>query len=228
MKLSIVLMAALFGFSSAGVLFSDDFEDGNADGWTEMSTGPTYFVGSGWYHMVHSGPDHVTAGAYTGDAGGSMSVADYSLLMEIYPREGEGGPVVRYDPATGSGYWLVMNPEGDGVALVKTSTSTSPVILEMVSMSLEYLDNYWMRIEVTGSSIGGKVWQGGVGDEPEDWLITAEDSSLSDPGSIALYCHGGNEGGTASLHIEFDDIEVTDDLSLPLEASTWGGLKAIF
>lgn len=113
---------------SAEVLFSDDFEEGNADGWIPVSTGATYFVTGGWHHILHSQSENCTAGSQTGDQGGSMSVPDYSLLTEIYPRDGTAGPVVRYDPATATGYWFVMNPELDGVALVKISGSSGPVV----------------------------------------------------------------------------------------------------
>ena len=225
MKLTTILFictAIIYG----SVLFSDDFEDGNADGWTELSTG-TYFVSGGWYHMVNSQLEDCTAGSWNGDQSGSMSVADYSLLIEIYPRDGQSGPMVRYDTTTSSGYWLVIDPSQDLAGLVYTSGSSGPTVLTTTSISLSYLDYYWMRIEVFGNMIGGKVWQGTPADEPASWLLTASDGILTDPGSICLYAHDGEPGGTATVHNDYDNVEVTDDLTLPLQGTSWGYIKTL-
>lgn len=227
MKLVFVCLCLIFGLSSADVLLSDDFEDGNADGWTPLATGASYFVNGGWYHMLHSESENCTAGSYNGDQGSVMSVADYSFLTEIYPRAGQPGAVVRYDNSTGEGYWLVMNPDEDAVALVKMSQSGSPDILATELITLSYLDYYWMRIEVSGSLLGGKIWQGTPGDEPEEWLITATDASLTSPGSICLYAVDMEPGGTATVHNDYDNIEVSDQVTLHLEGVTWGGIKAL-
>ena len=226
MKTVFVCLCLFFGFSNADVLLSDDFEDGNPDGWTPLATGASYFVNGGWYHMLHSEPENCTAGSYNGDQAGAMSVANYSFLTEIYPRDGQAGPVVRYDFSTGEGYWLVMNPEADGVALVKMSQSSPPDILATEFISLTYLEYYWMRIEVSGSLLGGKVWQGTSSDEPDEWLLTATDASIVSPGSICLYAHDMESGGTASVHNDYDNIEVSDQVTLHLDAVTWGGIKA--
>lgn len=83
-----------------------------------------------------------------------------------------------------------------------------------------------MRVEISGSMIGGRVWQGSPGDEPDEWLITAEDSSLTSPGSICLYAHDMEPEGTATVHNDYDNIEVSDDVTLALESLTWAGIKA--
>jgi len=210
----------------AEILFSDDFEDGIADGWTPTSEGATYFVSDGWYHILHSEAEDCSAGAYNGDQAGSMSVADYSLLVEIYPRQGDSGPVVRYDNVSGSGYWFVMNPEMDGVALVRLSGSGSPEILAIEFLPLSFLDYYWMRIEVSGSLLGGKVWQGSPADEPDEWFITATNTEITLPGSICLYAHNSNPGGTASVHNDYDNVQVSDDITLGLAGVTWASIKA--
>lgn len=222
-----VCLCLIFGFSSADILFSDDFEDGNPDGWTPLATGASYFVSGGWYHMLHSEAENCTAGSYNGDQGGVMSVANYSFLTEIYPREGQAGPIVRYDSSAGAGYWFVLNPEADAVALVIMSQSGSPDVLATEFISLSYLDYYWMRIEVSGSLLGGKVWQGNPGDEPEEWLITASDASITSPGSICLYAFDMEAGGTATVHNDYDNIEVSDQVTLHLEGVTWAGIKAL-
>lgn len=227
MKYSVSILIVVSAVCYSSVLFSDDFEDGNADGWTQFSTGATYFVSDGWYQMVNSQAEDCSVGAYNGDQAGSMSVADYSLLTEIYPRQGDSGPVVRYDDASSTGYWFVINPEFDGVALVRMSASGSPEILAIEYITLSYLEYYWARIEVSGSLLGGKLWQGSPGDEPEEWLITASDATITSPGSICLYAHNSNPGGTASVHNDYDNIEVSDDLTLALSGVTWGSIKAL-
>lgn len=227
MKASLLFLIVITVLCQAEILFSDDFEDGDADGWTTIAAGATYFVSGGWYHMLHSQPDDVYAGAYNGDQSGSMSVADYSLLTEIYPREGQSGPVVRYDNSSGSGYWFVINPEMDGVALVKMSGSGAPDILAIENITLSYLEYYWMRIEISGSQLGGKIWQGVPADEPDEWFITASDATITSPGSICLYAHSSNPGGTATVHNDYDNIEVKDDITLALSGVTWGGIKAL-
>jgi hypothetical protein len=53
MRYGVLLACAVCSMGAAAVLFSDDFEDGNADGWTEISNGALYHVASGIYHFSY-------------------------------------------------------------------------------------------------------------------------------------------------------------------------------
>ena len=228
MKAILIPMLLCIGISTGEILFSDDFEDGNADGWTELNTGATYFVSGGWYHFVHSAPDDCSAGSYSGDIGGAMSIADYSILVEVQPKEGEGGPWARLGAGALTGYWFIINPEIDVVAIVRSDGAGPPIVLTATTMSLQYQEFYWMRFEIDGAVMGGKVWTGTPADEPATWLLLANDATYSDPGSVCLFSHDNNEGGDASLHFEWDNIEVSDDITLELPAGTWAGIKTSF
>ncbi|MCK4807216.1 MAG: hypothetical protein KAT09_06200, partial [Candidatus Aegiribacteria sp.] len=87
---------------------------------------------------------------------------------------------------------------------------------------------YWMRFEIRDNLLGGKVWTGTPEDEPSEWIVQATDNSVSAPGSIVLFCQAPMEGDRISMSAMFDDVEVSDDLTLELHAGTWASIKSSF
>jgi len=225
-----VIMAAVLaaGTCPAEVLFSDDFEDGVADGWTELPTGASYYVSEGWYVLEFAAADEVTAGTYSGDTGSGMSVADYSILLEVTPRAGTGGPWARLGTGSMTGYTLLLDPESDLVAILKCNAAGDPEVLSATTEDLHYNQPYWVRFEVCGDLLGGKVWTGPSSLEPSTWLLMANDVAYADAGWVCLFSHDSDPGGEASLDFMFDNVEVSDDLTLELSAGTWASIKAAF
>ncbi|MBN1433834.1 hypothetical protein JW921_03685 [Candidatus Fermentibacterales bacterium] len=229
-KMTAIAAAALLAPAapSGDVLFFDDFSDGVADGWFELPLGAVYTVENGWYCFDHTAPDEAVAGASNGDQGGSMSVADYSMRVTVIPRAGFVGLAVRFTGILWQGYMLAIDPETDMAAIIRFDGFTAdPTILSGVPHSLEYGQQYWLRFEVSGQLLGGKIWQGSPEDEPSSWLLLAQDSSYQSPGAIGLGAMDIEEGSTAVLDADFDEVEVTDDISLSLTQSTWARVKRL-
>ncbi len=212
----------------ADVLFQDDFEDGYADGWTELpSSGVDYEVLDGWYRVSGSFPEQVLGASLNGDQGGSMSTADYSILVHVEETEGDFGLLARFSPFTYTGYVAYLNPVYDIAVLARLDGPSS----EPEPLGVMYYDTqpgvpYWLRFEISGSLAGVRIWTGSVGDEPGDWLLTAVDATWQQAGAVGLYAVDSQSGGTAEIDTRFDDVTVTDDVTLELDSVTWASLKA--
>jgi hypothetical protein len=223
----LLLMIALAAPACAGVLFSDDFEDGDAEGWMEYPGGADYSVQGGWYVFAQSAPDQALAASLNGDDAGGMSVADCSLRAQADPDAGQFGLMIRFSIFYFHGYALMFIPEA-GVAVIARidGLASDPVPLAFTPVTIPAGEPSWMRFEAAGPLLGAKIWQGEVGDEPAEWLLIAEDGSYPLPGSIGLLALDADSGGTATIDVGFDDVEVTDDLTLDLSSCTWGRIKA--
>jgi hypothetical protein len=213
--------------TSGGVLLSDDFSDGSADGWTEYPSGMSYSVVDGWYVFSGSMPEQALAASLNGDEGGGMSVPDYSLRVRLEAAEGEPGALARFSPFEFTGYAVILLASLNLVSIARLDgLSSDPVPIAIAYSDLEYGQQYWLRFELSGNLLGARVWTGDPGDEPTDWLVTAVDGSYSSPGAIGLMGISDEPGGTAALDVAFDEVEVVDDLTLPLESSSWASIKA--
>jgi hypothetical protein len=84
-----------------------------------------------------------------------------------------------------------------------------------------------MRFEVSGTSLGGKVWIGSIEDEPDEWLVLADDSTQPGPGSVALFITGPYAAGNVMWTCGFDDVEVNDEVTLIMASSSWGAIKSL-
>jgi len=232
MKTTVWLFVVLTGACGAVTLFEDDFDDGNADGWTEYSTNPdsaSYYVEGGWYHMELSTVGQVSA--YNGNVEGTsphqMSVSNYSFVCKAVAISGidHMGFTVRMQPPISeeNGYvmWLRYT-SNDVVLFLHTGGITQE--LDRGDLLLESGAEYWIRVEIFDDLIRGKVWQGDLADEPEAFLVSANDGSFTEPGSIGMLCHSYN---IATKHGAFDNVMVTDT-AYDLAPFTWGGIKGSF
>lgn len=225
----VVIALSISITSSAEILFFDDFDDGNADGWTEILSGSAYVVTSGWYCFYNTGPDDVIAASFNGDEMGSMSVENYTLRTLVKPLLAESGLMVRFSAASWQGYLCLLNPESNTVFICRFDMASSPpVVIGSTSCTMNYDEEIWVRFEVNSNLLGVKVWQGTRIEEPSTWLLVVEDSTYPDAGSIGLYAHDAESGGTATLEVDFDNVEVTDELNLVLDDTTWGEIKSLF
>lgn len=59
-------------------------------------------------------------------------------------------------------------------------------------------------------------------------MVTASDGSVTAAGSIALFGVALDSDVMVSLSCMFDDVEVTDELSLDLNPGTWASIKSSF
>lgn len=231
----IVLLLVLCAVSGADILFEDYFTGSSAVGWTEYSSFPdsaNYYVNAGWYYMEI---DYDNGGVYslTGDDQiGSpyvMSIPDYSIYcksmaLDITSHVGFGARMG--DPINiGQGYALWLRYTMQDIVLFRhDGPGFNFVILDTDPYTLAYGDEYWARFSLTGGLLQGKVWQGSIGDEPSDYMLEANDTTYSDPGSILLGCQSW---GSVDSHAAFDSVIVYESF-LSLQSGTWGAIKASF
>lgn len=230
------ILAVVFATCGATSLFEDDFDDGNADGWFEFTTGipdsTSYYVESGWYHMELSGVSG-TVMSYNGDVEDSsphtMSIPDYRLYCQVtaYPgAEHVGFGCRMLSPVESEqGYilWLRYDLPTDVVIWRHDEPSVWSELAQS-DYSLAYGETYWICFRLDGGLLHAKVWQGELADEPAEWLLTAYDTTYYEPGSIGMGCHSF---GTGMKHAAFDEVMVVDPTGA-LAPTTWGAIKSTF
>ena len=84
MIIVIISLIVISTSSFSAVLLSDDFNDGNADGWLEAFSGASYTVEV----HTHTAPDTVWGASLNSDLTGAMSVSDYSCRANVVLNEG--------------------------------------------------------------------------------------------------------------------------------------------
>ena len=231
MRTAVISLIVISAASFSTVLVSDDFNDGNADGWFEMPTGASYTVEDGRYCFTHTAPDTVFADSWITDIPGGMSVSDYSCRVNMKPDEGELFGIIgrgSIDLVQGYALFIMVDGADSYLGIIKVEGIGQGQELGVMPISFSYGQEYWLRLEMNGNLIGGKYWTGTAGDEPDIWNLTATDDSYQDPGIFALVGSDTNTGGSASMDVSFDDVEITDETTLDLNSSSWGAVKSFF
>lgn len=221
MHVVILVLAAFPALSASTVLFYDDFDDGTADGWHEVSM-VEYDVVDGMYRMW-GGYEENHGISFNGDSSGYMSIPDYSARIMVLPEIGTFfGMMVRFREEAPYNLMLVLGEPHQSLRLYRWHWS-SIELLDYEPFDVHAGEEYWMRFETSGPDYRGRAWTGGPGEEPDEWMVSSADT-LSRPGSVALFCAGLAD---VSLSCSFDDVEVTD---IPQELSpvTWASVKTSF
>jgi len=218
LTLLVILLARL---SFCEILFTDDFSDGDDDGWTR-SGGAGYHVIQGKY-FIHSQSTRGQGRSINGDIYGAMSTGDYSILCSIEVECGtEAGVSARFCGADQWHYRLVFKPY-TGTVLLERKKDTGPtVVMDDYLVSPGYHNSYWVRLQVEGSLVRARVWTGTVENEPSEWHLEAIDSSQQNPGSFYLFAGGYGKVSWSSI---FDDVVVSTPLEQALVQTTWASLK---
>ncbi|QNK56998.1 sugar-binding protein [Paenibacillus sp. PAMC21692] len=170
-------------------LFVDDFEDGNADGWS----------GSGYAVVTEGGTKTLkytyTSGSSTTKyvAAGDSAWTSYSVEARLRNgnEDNATGLHARYANANNF-YGLRLDLKNDVVYLLRVVNGSSNV-LDSAPMTLSVNTFYKLRLDVDGSSLTGYV------DDVQ--VIAASDTSLAS-GKIAL-------GGYSKSNYSIDDVRVT-------------------
>jgi hypothetical protein len=207
------------------VLFSDDFNDGNADGWFELNMIEYEVVDSMYY--FHGGYEENHGISFNGDNAGFMSVPDYSAMCSVILETGYFiGMLTRFSEIAEYNLMLVLCPPTSELRLYSWHW-TGLVLMDDAYFPVEYGQQYWLRFEAEGIHYRGKAWSGEPGDEPGTWMVSADDAGVTGAGSIALFCVGVSSDEKANLSGLFDDVVVSDPIPSVLQSGTWGCLKAI-
>ncbi len=228
--LTTVLLVLSTVLSSQVVLFEDDFNDGNADGWIPLFGEGTYFVNDSLrYDISYTGTNDVTPAVIRGDSASIyMSVNDYSVLLEGIGHS-PSAYIGIYSRGTlaHTGYSMYGRYEYDDIIILRHDGPGSYIFLSLTTFPLAYDEHYWMRFQCEGDTIRCKVWQGLPGDEPASWLLTAFDSTYDDYGFMG-FVTGRYSSSPGDSHAECDNVVVTAVELQAFEQSTWGMIKSIF
>ncbi|AEM73874.1 pectate lyase [Caldicellulosiruptor acetigenus] len=156
---SLIMVLSLFAgiglrneVARAATLLTDDFEDGNSDGWSTSNGSWSVVVdGSKVLKQASTGSE---ARAYTG----SSDWSDYSVeakvkVLGVKDSSSGAGVIVRYKNS-GTFYALVLR--GSKVEIMKKMNSSSTTL---VSKSFTLNKNSWynVKLEVSGSKLVGYV-----------------------------------------------------------------------
>lgn len=219
-----LLTALFFSICYADVLFTDDFNDGNDDGWTHIGAA-SYEVIDCEYFIYNQG-DRGQGKSINGDASGVMSTSDYSVLCSIMIECGsEGGIFVRYEGIDQWYYRMVLKPYTARILLERRKDSGPTMVMDHYNFSLHTDVRYWIRLQADGDSIRGRIWSGSVADEPDVWHLEAEDAVHQEAGSFGLFA-GGYGKNRVSWSCIFDDVAVSTPLELRLSQVTWASIKS--
>jgi pectate lyase len=177
-----------FGISAQTQLFSDDFQDGNADGWTK-SSGTWAVVTDGTLAFRQSGTS-----ADSNARAGSPSMTNYSIQARVKPIAFNGadryvGVMAR---VVNSNHYYFLGLQNGNRLLLGKRAGSSPITLATKSFTFSTGTFYTLRIDVNGSSLTGFV--------NGTQQLTASDSDFTS-GIIG--------GATFFASASFDDFLVT-------------------
>ena len=177
------------GAASAATLRADDFEDGDAAGWT--TTGGTWIVNlDGPNHVLRQSSLAANALARTG----SPSWQDYRVTAQVKPESFNGLPgfagVVARAGSTSNYYALVLRPN-DTASLTRTVGGRSQTLASL-PVSVDTGRWYTLSLAVNGQQLTGSV-DGAAFSATDGYL-------LSGPAGLT----------TTWTTTSFDDVLVTD------------------
>jgi hypothetical protein len=188
----VVLAVAAFGAgtASAATLTADNFEDGNAAGWT--TTGGTWAVAQESSKVLRQSSLAANAVARTG----SLSWQNYTVKADVKPSSYNGMPgfagIVARAQSSSTYYALVLRPD-DSVALIRSINGESST-LSSAPLAVSAGTTYTLSLRVAGQSLTGQV--NGV-------RVTASDAFNLTAGPAGLV--------TTWTMTSFDNVSVNTD-----------------
>jgi pectate lyase len=182
-----MLLFTIGSVAMANTLFSDDFEDGNSDGWTKSG---------GTWSVVTDGSRVFRQAGTSSDArarAGSSSWTNYSVQTRVKPLAFNGSnrffAVLARAQSNTSYYYLALR--SNNTVELKKLVSGSSTTLATAAVSVSANTWYTLRLEVNGTSLKGFV--------NSQQAVSATDSQFS----------SGNVGvATFYASASFDDVTV--------------------
>lgn len=202
-KLLGVMIAVMLVFAititSAAVLFSDDFEDGDYSGWSK--NGGSWSVITDGTRVFKQASTSATAYAYTG----STSWTNYSVQarMKVLTFNGTGRPagVCARFISTSNFYYAVL--KNNNTLEIGKRVSGSMTALASKAYTINTGSWYTIRLEVNGNLL--QCYVNGTSE------LSANDSTFTS-GRIGLY--------TYNAAVEFDDVSVETGQAGPTPTPT--------
>jgi pectate lyase len=185
---ALMVVLGLTGGAQAATLFSDDFNDGNATGWS--TNGGSWSVvtdGSGVYRQGGTGAD---ARALTGTA----TWTDYSVQARVKPTAFSGSnrfaAVLARVQSSTSYYYLALR--SNNTVELKRLEGGSSTTLDTASLTVTAGTWYTVRLDVSGSTLRGYV---------NGALVTEASDSRWSAGRVGV--------ATFYTAANFDDVQVS-------------------
>ncbi|MFK3985292.1 polysaccharide lyase family 1 protein [Micromonospora sp. NPDC050397] len=192
---AVALTVGMTTAAQAATLFADNFNDGNADGWSK-SGGDWSVVtdGTGAYQQGNSGSE--LARAFAGDTGWTS----YRVQARVKPASFNGsnrlvGIASRSNSATRMYRLALIN---NGRAELQAVNGSSITVIGSAALSVSTGTWYTLRLEATGSTIRGFV---------NGTQIGSGSNNAQTAGRIALV--------TTYASAVFDDVSVDSDGTTP-------------
>src|SRR5688572_5010107 len=193
-----VMVVAVATTASAATLLTDDFQDGNANGWTT--------AGGAW-SVVTDGSLVYRQSGTTGDARsrvGSTSWTNYTVSVRVKPLSFNGTnrfvSVLARAQSDTSYYYLALR-SNNTVELKKLVNGTATTFAT-AAVTVTIGTWYTLALEVSGSTLRGSVNGGSA--------LTATDSQ---------YAAGPAGVNTFNATASYDDVLVTDTVAPPTTTS---------
>ncbi len=243
---ALVLMLGLTSLAHGQVIPIDDFNDGNADGWTPIDTtigedfGPgTYDASSGEYLLQGGGPvptDVPTDGVLFSQWDMSSDPQFLNGYVRFKTRVNEKNTssfvVMRADVPTFSGHIFGVNTELDNFRFLIQTLVNGESTLAILETGPIYEPNQdWMfEAGAIGDQLSLKWWQPGE-KEPVSPQIVATEGSLSSGSLLVGASSPGDHNPPSLVSASFDDLSFVvpepSSLSLVLAGFALIGLGAV-
>jgi uncharacterized repeat protein (TIGR02543 family) len=175
-------------------LFSDDFEDGNADDWVEQAGKWEVTADNYVYQQTNMGVD---ARSYAGSAG----LTDYSIQARVKMYDGTYAMLIGRWQDKDNHYFMAVRSNGE-IEIKKRYLGSSGSALE--SANYTYVPGMWYTatLEITGNpSPTLRAFINGTA------VITVTDDGAD---GRAPFSAGEFGLGSSKAHVDFDDVVVTD------------------
>ena len=185
---AVTLVLGMTTGAQAATLFSDDFEDGNATGWS--TNGGSWSVGTDGSRVYRQGGTSSDARALAG----TSTWTDYAVQARVKPTAFNGSnrfaAVLARVQSSTSYYYLALR--SNNTVELKRLDGGSSTTLDTASVAVAAGAWYTMRLEVTGSTLRGYV---------NGALLTEATDTRFRSGRIGV--------ATFYTSASFDDVQVT-------------------
>jgi hypothetical protein len=190
----------------------------NASSWGTSSDGKTWVkaLGTGTSSIASNKGVLVSSGADTAmelGAGTSASI-DARVRFSIGSLNDIAGIAGRFSTTSGGNDYKILW-YSSGVHLNKMVAGVNTT-LTTASFTVAVNTAYWLRLQISGSTINGKIWADGSA-EPGTFTVSTTDTSLAAAGGYGLLANTDTGGSTG---VQFDSFSLTDNNAVATATGT--------
>ena len=142
------------------VLFSDDFNDGNADGWTPLENRGTWAVADGAYAQTDAAAENTMVAAAT-----NITATDYDISLKATKTAGDEGFLIPFGiKDSGSWYWWNLGGWNNTQGAIEKATGSAAAKEQLLTRPDTVVtgQTYDLEIQVRGTKVtlirDGEVW----------------------------------------------------------------------